>query len=472
VSYDLAAGIESANVAPYTMRFTDKEGGQMKVGTNDLFTEPWNPVAGSNWVWDASVMRSTASYGVMNDPFTGLVWPQRIASAEVTVQTGLPVEKNLDWVTLKFADTIPVPADAWLGWDAKAQTFTPAGDGVTAKTKSVVTYPADLFDSVKWQDGSPLSVADFVMPVIMTFDRADPASPIYDEAAVPQFESFKTSFKGFRITSTSPLTIEYYSDSYNQDAELNVTTLWPSASFGLSGDNAWHVLAISNLAEADKELAYTPDKADASKVEQTSYVGGPSLDILAKDLDTADGESLVPYAPTLGQYITAAEAKTRFDNLKAWYAAHGHFWIGTGPYLLDKVFTTEKTLVLKNNPDFVDLSDRWNQFSEPKLADAEIDGPTAVTIGDEATFDVNVTYKGNAYPNADLKQVKYLLYDATGAVIATGDATAVEDGHYQVVLGADVTGKLEAGSDKLEVAVVPVPVAIPAFTSVEFVVTP
>jgi hypothetical protein len=57
-------------------------------------------------------------------------------------------------------------------------------------------------------------------------------------------------------------------------------------------------------------------------------------------------------------------------------------------------------------------------------------------------------------------------------VVSTGDATAVEDGHYQVVLDKDTTGKLVAGSDKLEVAVVPVPVAIPAFTSVEFVVTP
>jgi hypothetical protein len=27
------------------------------------------------------------------------------------------------------------------------------------------------------------------------------------------------AFKGYRITSTDPLTIEYYTDSYNSDAE-------------------------------------------------------------------------------------------------------------------------------------------------------------------------------------------------------------------------------------------------------------
>ena len=50
----------------------------------------------------------------------------------------------------------------------------------------------------------------------------------------------------------------------------------------------------------------------------------------------------------------------------------------------------------------------------------------------------------------------------------SGDATAAEDGHYQIVLGSDVTSKLVAGSDKIEVAVVPIPVAIPAFTSMDF----
>jgi peptide/nickel transport system substrate-binding protein len=310
------------------------------------------------------------------------------------------------------------------------------------------------------------------MAQIQFFDEANKDSKIYDPALEPFLQTYMTYFKGFKITSTDPLTIEDYSDLYTPDAELNAITLWPNSPTGLTGDNSWGVLAISDMANASGELAYSADKADAKKIEQLSWVGGPSLDILAKHLDEAESQSYIPYAPTLSQFITADEAKARYDNLKKWYTAHGHFWVGTGPYYLDKVFTTEKTLVLKNNPDFPDLADKWASFSTPKLATAALDGPAQVKVGDAATFDVNVTFKDAKYANSDIKQVKYLLYDATGAVVSTGEATAAGDGHYQVALGADVTSKLAAGSDKIEVAVVPIPVAIPAYASLDFVVVP
>ena len=484
VTYDLATGPESTNVGPSNLRFIDQEGGTMKVGTNDLFTQPWNTVGGSNWAWDAGVMRATTmgtsnvvgGGGLMADPYTGLAYPERIESAELTYKTGLPIKQNLDWLTVKTADQIDVPADAWVDWDAKTQKFITAAekfpDGTTANVKSVVVYPADLFDTVKWHDGSPVSMGDFVMSIIQGFDPGKPDSTIYDESLAASIDAGLVAFKGYRITSTDPLTIEAYSDSYNADAELNILPLWPLSAFGLSGENSWPILAISNLAEAGGELAYTSDKSDASQIENTSWVGGPSLEILAKYLDQAAGESYIPYEPTLGQYITADEAASRYTNVKKWYAEHGHFWIGTGPYYLDKVFTTEKSLVLKQNKDFVDLADRWAAFSEPKLATTVLDGPGQVTAGQEAVFDVTVNLKGKeqAYKNSDIQQVKYILYDTTGAVVSTGQAEPVGEGQYQVTLDPAATSKLQTGSAKLEVAVVPIPVAVPSFTSFDFVV--
>lgn len=162
----------------------------------------------------------------------------------------------------------------------------------------------------------------------------------------------------------------------------------------------------------------------------------------------------------------------RYANIKKWYQDHGHFWVGTGPYYLDKVFTTEKSLVLKNNSNFVDLADRWAAFSEPKLASVQLDGPAQVKAGEEAVFDATVDFKDQPYVSSDIKQVKYILYDTTGAVVEVGNANMLSEGQYEVTLGAGTTSKLQNGSARLEVAVVPIPVAIPSFTSLDFVATP
>jgi len=95
-----------------------------------------------------------------------------------------------------------------------------------------------------------------------------------------------------------------------------------------------------------------------------------------------------------------------------------------------------------------------------------------VKINSEASFDVMITFKDQPYPQSEIKTVKYLLYNAKNEVVTIGEAQAVEDGHFRITLPADLTAKLEAGSNKIEVAVVPLPVAFPTFASIEFVTIP
>ncbi|HWQ84887.1 MAG TPA: ABC transporter substrate-binding protein [Anaerolineales bacterium] len=472
---DLAAGVEGSSIYPFTLRFKDEEGGTVRWATQDLFAEPWNPIAGSNWAFDQGAIRATNSaYGeVVYDPFTGLVWPMRMERADVVATEGLPIGKTLDWVTLEFAPEITVPEDAWVDWDATNQVFVTAAEkfpeGQTALVKTTQYYPADMYETVKWHDGSNLSPADFIMSMIMTFDRAKPESAIYDEQAVPRFELFLESFKGVKFVSMDPLVVEYYTDNYALDAELNLGVIFPTYTFA---EGSWPMMAIGNLAEAAGEVAYSIDKAGTAEIEQTSYVGGPTLEILAKYLDQAIAETTIPYAPTMSEYLTAEEATARYEAYKAWYGDHGHFWVGTGPYFLDQAFLTEKSLVLKHFADYPDLASKWSAFGEPKLADVEIDGPGQVKIGEEAQFDVYVNFAEAPYPTAEIKQVKYLLYNAQNEIVAVAEAEAVEDGLYKVVLTAETTSALEAGSNKLEVAVVPLTVSQPTFTSVEFVTAP
>jgi hypothetical protein len=87
-------------------------------------------------------------------------------------------------------------------------------------------------------------------------------------------------------------------------------------------------------------------------------------------------------------------------------------------------------------------------------------------------FDVFVTFEGEPYASADIAEVKYLLFNANGELAATGVAEAAGEGQYTVTLPADVTSKLPAGSNKLEVVVVSKLVSIPTFAPFEFVTAP
>jgi peptide/nickel transport system substrate-binding protein len=452
VTYDLAGGVAGSQLWPYTIAFKSKTGGQVRWSQPGVLVDPWNPIGGSNWIYDMSVIRATADWGVIADPYTGLAWPQRIASAEIYALDGLPIASTLDWVKLQFVSKIDVPADAWVDWDP-------------AKVRSVVTYPPELWN-VKWHDGSPLTIGDFVMFMIMNFDPGSAGSAIYDPAFASNLDAFKAHFKGVKITSTNPLVIETYDDLYALDAENNVTTWYPEFSYG---PGSWPVLAVANLAEANRQLAYSADKADKMQTEWMSFIAGPSLDILKSNLDKAQSENLIPYSATMSTYVTADEATLRYANLQTWYANRGTFWLGTGPFYLDSVYPVEGSVTIKCNGYFSDATNKWTRFAAPKLAVTEVTGPAQVTIGSEATFNIAVTFEGAPYPAAELSAVKYLLFDAGGNLVFSGDATLVSDGSYTVVLPATVTSTLAAGSNKLEVAVTSKLVSIPSFGSAQFV---
>jgi len=473
VAYDLAGGISGSALWPQTVRFNGQEGGTIRIAQPGVLIDPWNPVAGSNWIYDSMPIRATNDAGTKPDPYTGLAYPQRIEKAEVVVEEGLPVAKTLDWVDLQFAPSIEVPGDAWVDWDATNQKFITASEKftetLTAKTKSTVYYPADLWKTIKWHDGSPITMGDFIMAMIVGFDTGKPESPIFDEAQAETLAAFLDHFKGVKIISTDPLVIETYDDLYYLDAELIPTTWWPAYAYG---PGAWHNIGIGVRAEISGTLAFSADKADAKGIEWMSYIAGPSLEILKGVLDTNSAENWIPYAPTMSQYVTADEATARYANLNAWYESKGHFWLGTGPFYLYKVFPVEQTVMLQRFADYPDLANKWARFGEPAIATVEVDGPGQVTIGSEAKFDVFVTFKDKPYPQKDISNVKYLVFNAKGEMVATGDAVAVEDGKYQVVLTAEITKLLEAGANKIEIAVSPVIVSVPSFATFEFVTVP
>jgi len=366
-------------------------GGTLRVAMAQVLAGPLNPVGGSTAAGDMfATRRALGDDGILPDTRDGLYWAQRIERAEVYVQEGLPMDITHDWLTLEFVSELVVPPDAWADWDAKEQRFVTVRErfpeGTTALRKSVVHYPADLYD-VPLHDGSTLSIGDFVMAMIVRFDRAKEGSPIFDEAEVADFEAWLATFKGVRMTSTNPLIIETYSDApvfyfsvtdtyescWYLDAEWNVTTWFPT--YGTYSDylprqprdwtGFWHMITVGWLAEKNEESAFSASKAGALGVEWVDYTRGPSLTILKKWLDWAAAENYIPYAPTLGQYVSAAEAADRWANLQDWYDRKGHFWVGNGPFYLEGVYAEDKIVHLKRFKDHPDRADKWLFLLKP-----------------------------------------------------------------------------------------------------------
>jgi len=476
IGADLAGGTSGSWLWPYTIRFDGRVGGTVRIGIPNVLVEPWNPIAGSNWIFDLTFIRATGDYATLPDPFTGLWWPQRVERAEVFVQRGLPVGRTLDWVTLTETPENRVPADALLSWDPKAQRFITVGErhplGLTARTKTVVHFERDLFERVRWHDGSPLSLGDIMLGWILTFDRAMEGSAIFDPAAVPAFRTFEREFRGFRIVSENPLVVEYYSDLFHLDAEVTAATaaaaFWPDYA---QGPGAWHNLTLGIRAEAARLLAFSSAKATRERVEWTSFVAGPSLTRLDEQLAAARGENYIPYAPTLGKFITAGEARNRWMNLTQWRTARGHFWLGTGPFQLHRVAPVERIVELRRFPGFTDPAAKWLRFDAPKIAAVAVTGPASVRAGAEAAFDIRVTHADRPYPAAEIERVGWLLFDARGEMIASGDATRVGE-VWRAALPAAVTGRLTPGSSRIEVIVVSRVVSIASFASHTFVALP
>ena len=345
-------------------------GGTMRIAIPDVLADPWNAVAGSDWIWDVFPIRATGDLGHWPDTRTGLRWPGRIEKADVFVQSGLPATvTNTDWCSLTFVPEIQVPIDAWADWDAVNQRFRTVRDrygagGTTTKTKSVSYYPEGIFD-IQLHDGSTLSMGDFILYTILQFDRAKEASPIYDESAVGAYNGLMNHFKGVRFITDNPnygLIVEYYSDNWQLDAELMVTTMFP---FYSQGPGMWHTIALGIRAEKDGALAFSQSKSNMLGVEWMSFISGPSLPFLRSYLSSAKATNYLPYEPTVGLYVSHAEAAERWSNLEEWYANKGHFWVGSGPFYLENADTTAKVIRLKRFEDYPDAMDRWLFLLQP-----------------------------------------------------------------------------------------------------------
>lgn len=473
VIFDLAAGLVNWMYF-YGLKFLGRTGGTVKTAQVAIFTRPVNPVAGAYTVAENLIILPTVESAFYSNPFTGLSFPYKVRRAEVYAVKGTPITKSSNWVELKFVDEIEVPKEAWWGWDSKTQEVVTVGEHLarsnmsklTSRIKVVVEYEGYIFEKVKWHDYSKLSPVDFLIYWPLQFERADSSSPLYDESYVPTFRSWREIFKGMRIIKLSPLTVEYYVDTFSLDAEntaafthpMNAwewwTTAWPTVG--------WHSLAVGLRAEIEGKLAFSSYKADKMKVEWMNYWHGPSIDILKSMLDLITAEKWVPWEKFLRKYagLTNEEIATRYSNLAGFYSKYRHFWIGTGPFYVYSTDPVAKIAVLRAFPEYPEPPEKWAWLTKPIIPELSFTPPAQIVQGQRYTITVKLMCEDAPCPLEDIEEVKYYIFHEGGKI--SGLASPVTAGTYVIDLSSEITSKLAIGIAEIYVFGISRKVSIPA----------
>ena len=391
VAADKAGGIYGSWMWALTAHFRDGAGdpifgGNMNVAMHDLLTDVWNPVAGSNAVYDMMPIRATGDMGTHPDTRTGLRWAGRITNAEVTLTTGLPAIQTNDWVTLDFEDTITAPDDAWRDWDPVTQTPRTVGDALanpgepwglddaSCARYSVAYFPDDIFDH-PLHDGSTLSYADFLYLWFIPYERGQTESSIHDPDEIGFLSAERDNTIGIKFTvNPTPgvgLKVETWSQLWEMDAERMVTNMYPNYD---QGNGFWHTIGLGVLGERAGQMAFGETKAQDMPLGWINFLNrdvqqAALLDYLDATiaLDSGDyADANVPFYEFIdGEYAAAglggfaAEIGPRMDNLRGWVNDMNHLWVGSGPYYLDDYNYALSWVRLAAFEDYPDPLDRW-----------------------------------------------------------------------------------------------------------------
>ncbi len=285
VASDLAGGIYGSWLWPDTLNRGGEAGGSVTIAMPAILNDPWNPVNGSNFIYDTMLIRSTGD----QRHHAGSVHRSLLAAADRTRRSHR--ERRLarwcrPWIgsLWTLTEEITVPEDAWVDWDATEQRFITAGEkfpeGLTANRKSITYYPEDFFD-IKWHDGSTMSMGDLVLGFILNFDQGKEGSAIFDEAQVPTVENF---LEHLPWPAASCKRIRWW---WNITA---ISTIWTqSGMWSVSTRTCCEGLAHGTrlpagmLAEINDELAFSADKAEATGSGMDELHRRPSLEILAQE---------------------------------------------------------------------------------------------------------------------------------------------------------------------------------------------
>jgi hypothetical protein len=349
VGYDSLDGLASA-IFPRTVKLRDLPwNGWLNAAAPAVPSGAWNPVAGG-----------------FGDAFGRLVWWAVADPAFLpSPHGGGWIENRVSASAAKGGGPVAVPEDALL-LEPGSGRLVPAGRGKTAAQRIVYRVRNSAF-----HDGTAVAVADllYAYSFAAAWGGGDAADPGVAQATALARERLK----GVRLVRVETETLTFGEDKLSY--EVPVIEVYLDAGSG--GEAAaiappwstlpWHLLAL--LEEGARRGYFALSAAGAVRrglpeldpVRNAAIVR--ALAELARELEQ---RAHVPAA--LAPYAGAEEARARYRRLREFHAAHGHWLVTNGPYVLGRWDGTKAVLGVFRDPSYPKGIGSFNAYAVPLKA--------------------------------------------------------------------------------------------------------
>ena len=395
VGYDALEGLASA-IFPRTVKLRDFPwNGWLNVAAPAPPSSAWNPVGGG-----------------FGDAFGRLVWSALADPAFLpSPHGGGWIENRVSASVEKSEKPIAVPAGALFS----------AGRGKTATSRIIYRVRDSAF-----HDGTSMSFADLVYAY--TFTNPEQLRGV----RLLRVDTETLAFGEDKLSYEVPV-VEVYLDGVADGDAASVAPPWTTLP--------WHLLALfeEGAKRGYLKLAEFDPVRDAALARKLAE--------LARELEE---RAYVP--PALAPYVNAQEARARYRALREFHAAHGHWLVTNGPYVLDRWDGAKAVLGVFRDPTYPKGIGSFNAYAVPLRAHVtriERRGSGAeVHIETERLEregrDVRIVRGSPEKKQAAV--CRYLLVAPDGAVVAAGEVRAGAEGRCRL--------QLKPGGNRLVLAAV------------------
>ena len=422
VGYDALDGLAAA-IFPRTVKLRDFPwNGWLNVAAAAAPSSPWNPVVDG-----------------FGDSFGRLVWWALADPAFFPSPHGDGwIDNRVSASTATTESPLAVPEDALLPEPGSGR-LVPAGRGKTAASRIVYHVRNSAF-----HDGTPMAVADLLYAY--AFAAAWGSGAAADPGIAQATALAREHLRGVRLVRVETKTLAFGEDALKYTVPV-IEVYLDSAAGGEAATVAppwttlpWHLLALLEEGARHGYFAFSAAAAARRDLPQLDPVRNAAivrrLAELARELEE---RAYVPLA--LAPYVSAEEARTRYHRLREFQAAHGHWLVTNGPYLLARWDGAKAVLGVFRDPSYPNGLGSFNAYAVPLKAhvkrverrgygvEVDVETEWLERLGREVrvvrgSFAKKLTEQlmGAGAPPAP--ECRYMLVGPDGAVAAAGAVSA------------------------------------------------